>query len=70
MIAGCDTFACSVNTNVDIVELLWLHVEMVRAVAAAYGWDDLALGHDFHQTQQGVRFTLSEAARREQLGSL
>jgi hypothetical protein len=43
---------------------------MDRAVAAAYGWDDLALGHDFHQTQQGVRFTLSEAARREVLGRL
>ena len=43
---------------------------MDRAVAAAYGWDDLALGHDFHQTAQGVRFTLSESARREVLGRL
>jgi hypothetical protein len=56
--------------SADIARLRDLHVEMDRAVAAAYGWDDLALGHDFHETQQGVRFTLSESARREVLGRL
>lgn len=56
--------------SADIARLRDLHKEMDRAVAAAYGWDDLALGHDLHQTQQGVRFTLSEAARREVLGRL
>jgi hypothetical protein len=56
--------------SADIARLRDLHVEMDRAVAAAYGWEDLALGHDFHQTQQGVRFTLSETARREVLGRL
>jgi hypothetical protein len=39
-------------------------------VAAAYGWTDLALGHHFHATKQGRRYTLSEAARREVLGRL
>ena len=48
----------------DIVRLRELHVEMDRAVAAAYGWDDLDLGHGFHETAQGVRFTIDEAARR------
>jgi hypothetical protein len=56
--------------SADIARLRDLHVEMDRAVAAAYGWDDLALGHGFHETPQGVRFTLSESARREVLGRL
>jgi hypothetical protein len=55
------------ETAADIARLRDLHVEMDTAVAAAYGWDDLGLGHDFHETQQGVRFTISEAARREVL---
>lgn len=51
----------------DIQKLRDLHVEMDKAVAAAYGWDDLDLGHGFHQTKQGLRFTVSEPARREVL---
>lgn len=43
---------------------------MDKAVAAAYGWDDLDLGHGFHPTKQGVRFTLSESARAEVLDRL
>jgi hypothetical protein len=43
---------------------------MDRAVAAAYGWDDLDLGHGFHRTKQGLRFTIIEEARREVLGRL
>jgi len=54
----------------DIVRLRELHVEMDQAVARAYGWDDLELGHDFHETAQGVRFTVSESARREVLSRL
>jgi len=49
----------------DIVRLRDLHVEMDHAVAAAYGWQDLDLGHGFHDTKQGLRYTISEAARRE-----
>ncbi len=30
----------------------------------------VALGHAFHETAQGMRFTLSEVARREVLGRL
>ncbi|HEX6288038.1 MAG TPA: type IIL restriction-modification enzyme MmeI [Herpetosiphonaceae bacterium] len=54
----------------DIAELRRLHLEMDQAVAGAYGWADLDLGHGFHETKQGVRFTMSEAARREVLDRL
>jgi len=43
---------------------------MDEAVAVAYGWSDLALEHGFHHTKQGLRYTISEAARREVLGRL
>jgi len=54
----------------DIATLRRLHVEMDYAVAVAYGWADLALDHGFHQTKQGLRYTISEPARREVLGRL
>jgi hypothetical protein len=54
----------------DIQEFRDLHVELDKAVAAAYGWSDLDLGHGFHETKQGTRFTISEAARREVLARL
>lgn len=54
----------------DIVRLRGLHVEMDNVVAAAYGWGDLGLGHGFHETAQGVRYTISEQARREVLARL
>jgi hypothetical protein len=58
------------ETSADIRTLRQLHVEMDQAVAASYGWTDLDLGHGFHQTKQGLRYTLSEVARREALGRL
>lgn len=54
----------------DLARLRELHVELDYAVAAAYGWTDLDLGHGFHETDQGVRFTLSPSARREVLDRL
>jgi len=57
-------------SGADIQKLRQLHVEMDNAVAAAYGWTNLNLGHGFHQTKQGVRYTISEAARREILDRL
>jgi hypothetical protein len=58
------------ESDADIAELRFLHVEMDQAVTAAYGWQDIDLGHGFHETKQGVRFTISEAARREVLDRL
>lgn len=55
---------------VDITYLRDLHMEMDCAVTAAYGWDDLNLGHSFHQTKQGLRFTVSESARGQVLERL
>lgn len=54
----------------DIAILRALHVEMDHAVAGAYGWTDLILGHSFHETKQGIRYTVSEAARREVIDRL
>ena len=42
----------------------------ISAVAAAYGWSDLDLGHGFHEAKQGVRYTIIEPARREVLARL
>ena len=58
------------ETAADIQKLRELHVEMDEAVAAAYGWQDLKLQHGFHDTKQGLRYTISEAARREVLDRL
>ncbi|KHG42441.1 restriction enzyme and modification methylase, partial [Aphanizomenon flos-aquae 2012/KM1/D3] len=58
------------ETNPDIEELRTLHIEMDNAVAAAYGWEDIELDHDFHDTKQGIRFTICENARREILDRL
>lgn len=58
------------ESSADILNLRQMQVEMDQAVAAAYGWTDLALDHGFHETKQGVRFTISEAARREVLQRL
>ncbi len=58
------------ESDADIQKLRDLHVEMDNAVAVAYGWSDLDLGHGFHETKQGTRFTISEVARREVLARL
>jgi len=54
----------------DIIRLRELHVELDYAVRDAYGWDDLDLGHDFHQTKFGVRFTLAPTPCQEVLDRL
>ena len=58
------------DSSQDISKLRRLHQEMDERVAAAYGWADLALGHDFHETKQGLRYTISESARQEVLDRL
>lgn len=58
------------EASTAVVELRQLHSNMDIAVAAAYGWQDLDLNHDFYETKQGIRFTISETARREALDRL
>jgi hypothetical protein len=52
-----------------------LQSEVDGAVARAYGWEDLELGHGFHKVSylpeyDRIRFTISEAARVEILRRL
>ena len=54
----------------DIARLRELHVELDYAVRDAYGWTDLDLGHDFHETKFGTRFTFAPAPRQEVLDRL
>ena len=58
------------KTFSEIKELRERQVEMDREVIRAYGWQDLDLGHNFHETRQGIRYTISETARREVLDRL
>ena len=58
------------ETSGDIASLRRLHVEMDQAVAVAYGWQNFDLDHGFHKTKQGIRYTISEVARREVLDRL
>ena len=58
-----------------IANLRDLHREIDLTVARAYGWDDLDLGHGFHEVpylpeNDRVRFTISEPARVEVLRRL
>jgi len=63
-------FHDSDKISTDIQNLRELPVELDNAVAATYGWTDLNLGHGFHDTKQGIRYTISEPARSEVLARL
>ena len=65
------------DTAADIQQLRELHIQMDYAVMKAYQVKDFAkqnplleLDHNFHQTKQGLRFTISESARRDILDRL
>lgn len=58
------------DRDVEIDHLRELTVAIDKAVAETYGWQDLNLAHDFHETKQGLRYTISEVARREILKRL
>jgi hypothetical protein len=54
----------------DIDRLRELHVQLDYAVRDAYGWEGLDLGHDFHETRFGTRFTFAPGPRQEVLDRL
>ena len=63
------------NIDLSILELRDMQRQMDSAVASSYGWDDLDLGHDFHNIpylpgNDCIRFTISEYARLEVLRRL
>jgi hypothetical protein len=58
-----------------ILKLRELHVQMDKAVLDAYGWNDIALKHDFYDVDylpenDRVRFTIRPDARKEVLKRL
>lgn len=68
-------FHTDTERDLRVEGLRALQRELDIAVARAYGWDDLDLGHDFHEVpylpeNDRVRFTISEAARVEVLRRL
>ena len=54
----------------DIGMLRSLQRELDSAIAAAYSWTDFDLEHGFHETKRGLRYTISEIARRKVLDRL
>ena len=58
-----------------LLELRRLHRELDLVVRDAYGWQDLDLGHEFHEVEtlaanDRIRYTISPAARKEVLRRL
>jgi hypothetical protein len=63
------------ESRLDFVELRDLHRRIDETVKSAYDWDDIDLGHDFHEVpylpaNDRVRYTISEPARLEILRRL
>ena len=58
------------ESEADVSSLREMHRTLDLTVIAAYGWDDLDLDHGFHETDEGLRFTISELARIEILDRL
>ena len=61
--------------NSDIQAIRDVHREIDETTAKAYGWNDIDLGHSFHEVpylpeNDRVRFTISEPARLEVLRRL
>lgn len=56
-------------SSADIQRLRDIHVEIDEAVAEAYGFK-LTLGHGFHRTRQGVRFTIDPTVQVDVLDLL
>ncbi|REG59663.1 hypothetical protein B0G80_2434 [Paraburkholderia sp. BL6669N2] len=62
-------------TDAGMVELRALHIEIDKAVLAAYAWQDIQLSHDFHEVAylphtDRIRFTICEETRLEILRRL
>jgi hypothetical protein len=51
-------------------ELRRLYRAMDVAVAKAYGWSDIDFSHEFHETKLGIRYSISDVARRKVLDRL
>lgn len=56
--------------DADVARLREIHRQVDRAVADAYGWQDLALDHGFYTYKKITRYSISPAARLEVLDRL
>ena len=54
----------------DITRLRTMQMEMDHAVSTAYDWKDVDLGCAFSETRHGIRYAISEPARRTVLERL
>ncbi|MYW05308.1 DNA methyltransferase [Streptomyces sp. SID3343] len=66
----CNLIHSNDCSDADIVALRAIHRDIDIATVEAYGWDDLldtrgGLGHGFHTTDQGVRYTIDLVSRTE-----
>jgi hypothetical protein len=70
-LTGCyNLFHDPDNKTPEIKNLRNLHAEIDKLVITAYGFSNIKLNHGFYETQQGIRFTISEDARHEVLDRL
>jgi hypothetical protein len=58
------------NEEQAILELRRMHLLLDEATCRAYGWSDVDLRYGFHETDEGTRWTLGDAARNEILDRL
>lgn len=58
------------SDDADVARMREIHVELDRAVMAAYGWNEVPLDHGFHTYRQMTRWTVSPTARVEILDRL
>lgn len=56
--------------DADVARMRAIHRELDETVMAAYGWDDIELGHGFHEYRKMTRWTVCPAARVEILDRL
>ena len=58
------------DTSEDVSKLRAIHVEIDYAVCEAYNWSGLALQHGFHETDEGIRWTICGSTKSEILDRL
>ncbi|MGC4044834.1 MAG: hypothetical protein QM758_13660 [Armatimonas sp.] len=63
-------FHSSTCADADIAHLRELHAGMDSAIAAAYGWEDIDLCHNFYGDAKDTRYTIHPDAKNEVLRRL
>lgn len=58
------------DNSLEVLEFREVSADLNSAVAALYGWTDIDMQHGFHETKQGIRFTVHENIRLKLLSHL